>query len=142
MKFGSAGHKIFSYRTFAIANQNLSLHHITACMRLRLAPYLRKPSPIFAGCTASRYYTASKHRIHADVDADIARGRSLLLRINAFGNNSGSARRSLLALCTRAPTTSHNTEYAKYAFVFARFCLQHFAYFAYSEGVRCNKLFS
>ena len=47
-----------------------------------------------------------------------------------------------LALCARSLTTSHNTEYAKYAFVFARFCLQHFAYFAYSEGVRCNKLFS
>ena len=37
----------------------------------------------------------SQLRIPANVDADIARGRSLLLRINAFGNNSGSARRSL-----------------------------------------------
>ena len=48
-------------------------HRLTACMRLRLAPYLRKPPLIFAGCTASRYYTASKHRIHANVTNDLSR---------------------------------------------------------------------
>ena len=36
-------------------------------MRLRLAPYLRKPPPIFATGKPSAYYTSGKHRIHADV---------------------------------------------------------------------------
>lgn len=35
-------------------------------MRLRLAPYLRKPPPIFATGEPSAYYTSGKHRIHAD----------------------------------------------------------------------------
>ena len=36
-------------------------------MQLRLAPYLRKPSPIFATGELSAYYTSGKHRLRADV---------------------------------------------------------------------------
>lgn len=36
-------------------------------MRLQLAPYLRKPTPIFATATASRYYSSGKHRIRRNV---------------------------------------------------------------------------
>lgn len=36
-------------------------------MRLRLASYLRKSTPIFATGKPSAYYTSGKHRIHANV---------------------------------------------------------------------------
>ena len=42
-------------------------------MRFRSSSYLLLTAPIFAGCTASRYYTASKHRIHANVTNDLSR---------------------------------------------------------------------
>jgi len=41
--------------------------HITACMRLRLVPHLRKPPPMFATGEPSAYYTSGKHRIFWDV---------------------------------------------------------------------------
>ena len=77
-------------------NKNFSLHRTTACMRLRLF-------------TKASAQIATQLLIHANVMPK-SPPPVAPFRHNGFGNNSGSARRSLTL------ATSHNTEYAKLPF--------------------------